>query len=108
MTILNRLPLFVVLFVTLALRFIGLQAQSAHAQQAVPLGSCGDTVSDDAQLFGSWIIDVVNQAKAINDSLQADTRVVTVSQDRLAGSSLSDYFYYIQSNFSNWDGLYFV
>src|SRR5436309_3513203 len=108
MTILKRLPLFVVLFVTLALTFIGLQAQSALAQQAMPLGSCGDTVSDDAQLFGSRIVDVVNQAKAINDSLRADTRVVTVSQDRLAGSSLRDYFYYIQSKCPTWGGPNFM
>jgi hypothetical protein len=64
MTILKRLPLFVVLFVTLALTSIGLQEQTAHAQQAIPSGSCGDTVSDDAQLFGSRIVDVVNKAKA--------------------------------------------
>ena len=108
MTILKRLPLFVVLFVTLALTFISMQAQTVHAQQAMPLGSCGDTVSDDAQLFGSRIVDVVNQAKAINDSLQADTRVVTVSQDRLAGSSLRDYFYYIQSKCPNWGGPNFM
>jgi len=108
MTILKRLPLFVVLFVTLALTFISMQAQTVHAQQAMPLGSCGDTVSDDAQLFGSRIIDVVNQAKAINDSLQADTRVVTVSQDRFAGSSLRDYFYYIQSKCPNWGGSNFM
>ena len=80
MTILKRLPLFVVLFVMLALTFFCLQAQTAHAQQVMPSGSCGDTVSDDAQLFGSRIGDVLNQAKAMNDSLQADTRVVTVSQ----------------------------
>src|SRR5207237_8949432 len=99
MTILKRFPLFVVLFVTLALTFIGLQAQTAHAQQAMPLGSCGDTVSDDAQLFGSQIVDVLNQAKAMNDALQADTRVVTVNQSKLAGSSLRDYFSYIESKF---------
>jgi hypothetical protein len=89
----------VVLFVTLALVFIGLQAKPV---QAIPSGSCGDTVSDDAQLFGSRIVDVVNQAKAINDSLQADTRVVTVSQDRLAGSSLKAYYNYILSKCPNW------
>jgi len=108
MTILKRLPLFVVLFVTLALTFFGLQAQTAHAQQVMPSGSCGDTVSDDAQLFGSRIVDIVNQAKAINDSLQADTRVVTVSQNKLAGSSLRDYFYYIQSKCPNWGGPNFM
>ena|SRR2546423_2071179 len=102
MTILRRFPLFVVLFVTLAIAFIGLPAQSAHAQQGRPFGSCGDTVSDDAQLFGSRIVDVVNQAKAINDSLQADTRVVTVSQNRLAGSSLKGYYNYIASQCPNW------
>ena len=92
MIILKRFPLFVVLFVSLAIAFMGLQAKTAQAHQAMPLGSCSDTVSDDAQLFGSRIVDVVNQAKAINDSLQADTRVVTVSQNTLAGSSLRDYF----------------
>ncbi len=102
MTILKRLPLLVVLFVTLAIAVISLQAKTAHAQQAIPSGSCGDTVSDDAQLFGSRIGDVVKQAKAINDSLQADTRVVTVSQDRLAGSSLKDYYNYIVSQCPNW------
>jgi hypothetical protein len=89
---------------TLAVTSISLQAQSAHAQQANPLGACGDTVSDDAQLFGSRIIDVLNQAKAVNDSLHADTHVVTVSQNRLAGSSLRDYYYYIQSKCPTWGG----
>jgi hypothetical protein len=102
MIIHKRLPLLVVLFVTLAIAFIGLQVKTAHAQQATPTGSCGDTVSDDAQLFGSRIVDVVNQAKAINDSLQADTRVVTVSQSRLAGSSLKAYYNYILSKCPNW------
>ena len=104
MTILKRLPLFVALFGMLAIAFLGLQVQTAHAQQAMPLGSCGDTVSDDTQLFGNRIADVVNQAKAMNDSLQADTRVVTVSQNRLAGSSLKDYFSYIVSKCPNWGG----
>src|SRR5438094_10314576 len=108
MTILKRLPLFVVLFVTLALTFIGMQAQTALAQQAMPLGSCGDTVSDDAQLFGNRIGDVVNQAKTINDSLQADTRVVTASQNTLAGRSLRDYFYYIESKCPQWGEPQFV
>jgi len=78
-TILRRLPLFVLLFAMFALVLPGLPAKSVHAQQAIPAGSCGDTVSDDAQLFGSRTGDVLNQAKAINDSLHADTRVVTVS-----------------------------
>src|SRR5437763_3177764 len=104
MTILKRFPLFVVLFATLAIPFIGLPAHSAHAQQGRPFGSCGDTVSDDAQLFGSRIGDVVIQAKAMNDSLQADTRVVTVSQDKLAGSSLRAYYNFILSKCPNWTG----
>src|SRR6266568_8542508 len=108
MTILKRLPFFVVLFGTLALVFIGLQVKTVHAQQAIPLGSCGDTVSDDAQLFGSRIVDVLNQAKAINDSLQADTRVVTVSQSELAGSSLKAYYNYIISKCPNWTGPNFI
>src|SRR5205807_6473970 len=98
------LPFFVILIVTLGLVFIGPQAKAAHAQQIIPSGSCGDTISDDAQLFGNRIVDVLNQAKAINDSLKADTRVVTVSQDRLAGSSLKAYYSYILSKCPNWTG----
>ena len=110
MTILKRLLLIAVIFVPLTIALIGLQAQTAHvfAQQAMPSGSCGDTVSDDAQLFGSRTVDVVSQARAINDSLQADTRVVTVSQDILAGRSVRDYFYYIQSKCPTWGGPNFV
>src|SRR5437879_4041842 len=104
MTILKRLSFCVVLFAMLALVFIGLQVKTVHAQQVIPLGSCGDTVSDDAQLFGSQIGDVLNQAKAINDSLQADTRVVTVSQSKLAGSSLKTYYNYIVSQCPTWVG----
>ena len=110
MTFLKRLLLIVVLFVPMAITFFGLQVQTVHvhAQQAMPSGSCNDTVSDDAQLFGNRIVDVVNQAKAVNDSLQADTRVVTVSQNTLAGSSLRDYYYYIQSKCPTWGGSNFV
>src|SRR5438309_3663030 len=110
MTVLKRLLLIVVLLVPLAITFFGLQVQTVyvHAQQTMPTGSCNDTVSDDAQLFGNRTIDVVNQAKAVNDSLQADTRVVTVSQDILAGKSLRDYFYYIQSKCPTWGGSNFV
>ena len=110
MIILKRLLLIVVLFIPLAIAFFGLQARAAHvhAQQTMPIGSCNDTVSDDAQLFGNRTIDVVNQAKAVNDSLQADTRVVTVSQDILAGKSLRDYFYYIQSKCPTWGGSNFA
>jgi len=108
MTIFKRLLLFVVLFVPLAIALMGLQAQAARAEQAMPVGSCGDTVSDDAQLFGNRIVDVLNQAKAINDALQADTRVVTVSQDKLAGSSLRDYYYFIQSKCPTWGGQNFA
>ncbi len=104
MTTLKRLPFFMVLFVMLGLVFIGLQTKTVHAQQVIPAGSCGDTVSDDAQLFGSRIGDVLNQAKAMNDSLQADTRVVTVSQDKLAGSSLRAYYNFILSKCPNWTG----
>src|SRR6266516_7082806 len=104
MTTLKRLPFFMVLFVMLGLVFVGLQTKTVHAQQIIPAGSCGDTVSDDAQLFGSRIGDVLNQAKAINDSLQADTRVVTVSQSKLTGSSLKAYYNYIISQCPNWAG----
>ncbi len=108
MIMLKRFPLFVILFVSLAIACSGLHAKIALAHQTMPSGSCGDTVSDDAQLFGSRIGDVVNQARAINDSLQADTRVVTVSQNTLAGGSLRDYFYYIASKCPNWGGPQFV
>ena len=104
MTTLKRLPFFLALFVMLGLVFVGLQTKTVHAQQIIPAGSCGDTVSDDAQLFGNRIGDVLNQAKAMNDSLQADTRVVTVSQDKLAGSSLRAYYSYILSKCPNWTG----
>src|SRR5213080_1825146 len=104
MTTLKRLPFFMVLFVMLGLVFVGLQTKTVHTQQVIPAGSCGDTVSDDAQLFGSRIGDVLNQAKAMNDSLQADTRVVTVSQDKLAGSSLRAYYNFILSKCPNWTG----
>src|SRR5256885_8313196 len=40
----------------------------------------------------------------MNDSLQADTRVVTVSQDKLAGSSLRAYYSFILSKCPNWTG----
>src|SRR3989440_4161292 len=108
MIILKRFPLFVIHFVSLAIACIGLQAKTALAHQAMPLGSCSDTVSDDAQLFGSRIGDVVNQAKTINDSLQADTRVVTASQNTLAGRSLRDYFRYIVSKCPQWGEPQFV
>jgi TPM domain len=108
MIMLKRFPLFVVLFVVLTIVCMDLQAKIAQAQPAMPSGSCGDTVSDDAQLFGSRIGDVVNQAKTINDSLQADTRVVTVSQNTLAGHSLRDYFYYIVSKCPQWGESQFV
>ncbi len=102
MIIFKRLPFLVVLCVILSIAFTGLQTKTAYTQQTIPSGSCSDTVSDDAQLFGSRIVDVVNQARAINDSLQADTRVVTVSQDKLAGSSLKAYYNYILSKCPNW------
>jgi hypothetical protein len=50
----------------------------------------------------------VNQAKALNDSLQADTRVVTVSQNTLAGNSLKSYFGYILSKCPAWSGPNFI
>ena len=107
-TIFRRVLLFAVLFVPLTLVCIGLQTHVVHAEQAVPMGSCGDTVSDDAQLFGNRVGDVLNQAKSINNALQADTRVVTVTPDKLAGSSLQSYYYYIQSNCPTWSGQNFV
>lgn len=108
MAILKRFPLFVVLFVTLAVACLGLQTATAQAQPAMPSGSCGSTVSDDANLFGNRVGDIVNQAKAINDSLQADTRVVTVSQNILAGRSLRSYYQYIVSQCPQWGGSQFV
>jgi len=103
-TIFKRLLLFAVLFVPLALACVGLQTSVAYAKQTTPMGSCGDTVSDDAQLFGNRVGDVLNQAKAINDSLQADTRVVTVTQDKLAGGTLQAYYNFIQSRCPTWNG----
>ncbi len=104
MTILKRLSLLGILFVGLAITMSDLQAKAAHAQQVHPSGSCGDTVSDDAHLFGNRIVDVVNQAKTFNESLQADTRVVTVSSSKLAGRSLKAYSDYIQSQCPGWAG----
>ncbi len=108
MTLFKRLLLFAVLLVPLALAVIGLQAHVAYAKQATPTGSCGDTVADDAQLFGNRVGDVLNQAQAMNKALQADTRVVTVSQTTLGGKSLSDYYYYVQSKCPNWAGQNFI
>jgi hypothetical protein len=101
---LKRFPLFIVL----ALVCMGQHVKYAQAQAAIPLGSCGDSVSDDANLFGNRIGDVVNQVKTTNDSLQVDTRVVTVSQNTLAGRSLRDYFYYIESKCPAWGEPQFV
>jgi hypothetical protein len=95
-------------FIVLVVACMSLHAKYAQAQTVIPFGSCGDTVSDDAQLFGNRIGDVLNQAKAINDSLQADTRVVTISHNILAGRSLRDYFYYIESKCPAWGEPQFV
>ncbi len=104
MTTRKRLFLSGILFIGLLLVMGTVQAKVVYAQQARPLGSCGDTVSDDAQLFGNRIADVVNQAKTFNQSLQADTHVVTVSPDKLAGRSLKAYSDYIQSQCPAWTG----
>ena len=106
-TILKRFPFFIALLVLLSIAYVGIQTRTAHAaptQPTVPAGSCGDTVSDDAQLFGNRVGDVLAQAQATNSSLQADTRVVTVTQDKLAGSNLHDYYYFVQSKCPNWAG----
>lgn len=108
MTLFKRLFLFAVLVVPLAIAFIGLQTHVAHAEQTIPMGSCGETVSDDAQLFGNRTGDVLNSAQSVNKALQADTRVVTVSQTTLGGKSLSDYYYYVQSKCPNWAGQNFI
>ena len=108
MSLFKRLFLFVVLVVPLTIVFIGLQTHTTYATQDMPTGSCGETVSDDAQLFGNRVGDVLNQAQSINNAVQADTRVVTVSQDTLGGKSLSDYYYYIQSKCPNWAGQNFI
>ncbi|GAC1591003.1 MAG: hypothetical protein NVS4B1_36010 [Ktedonobacteraceae bacterium] len=108
MTIFKRLLLFFVLLVPLASAFIGLQTHVAHATQAIPTGSCGDTISDDGQLFGNRVGDVLNQAQAVNKALQADTRVVTVSQSTLGTQSPKDYYYYVQSKCPNWAGQNFI
>ena len=108
MTLFKRLLLFIVLLVPLAVAVLGLQTHVAYAEQAIPAGSCGETVSDDAQLFGNRVGDVLNQAQSINNAVQADTRVVTVSQATLDGKSLSDYYYYVQSKCPNWTGQNFI
>ncbi len=108
MTLFKRLFLFAVLIVPLAIAVVSLQTHVAHAEQTVPTGSCGETVSDDAQLFGNRVGDVLNSAQSVNKALQADTRVVTVSQSTLGGKSLSDYYYYVQSKCPNWAGQNFI
>ncbi len=80
MSLFKRLLLFVVLVVPLTIVFIGLQTHTTYATQDMPTGSGGETVSDDAQLFGNRVGDVLNQAQPMNNAVQADTRVVKVSQ----------------------------
>ncbi len=108
MTIFKRLLLFIVLVIPLTITIIGLQTTVAHAEQTASTGTCGDTISDDAQLFGTRTADVLKQAQSMNNALQADTRVVTVSQSMLGGKSLSDYYYYVQSKCPNWAGQNFI
>lgn len=102
MSTLKRLPLLAILLSSLAMVFLVLPTKTLHAQVIIPAGSCGDTVSDDGQLFGSQASDVLNQAQSINSSLKADTRVVTVSPTKLAGSSLQAYSQYILSRCPGW------
>jgi uncharacterized membrane protein YgcG len=102
MSTLKHLPLLAILLSSLAMIFLVLPTKTLHAQAVIPTGSCGDTVSDDAQLFGSQASNVLNQAQSINSSLKADTRVVTVSPAKLAGSSLQAYSQYILSRCAGW------
>ncbi len=104
----KHLLLFAILSIPLAIVCMSLQAHTAYAKQAVPLGSCGDTVADDAQLFGNRVADVLAQAQAMNTALQADTRVVTVAPEKLAGRSLSDYYYFVQGRCPAWAGQNFA
>ncbi len=108
MTLFKRLLLFTALILAFAFAAFGLQTRTASAAQAVPLGSCGDTIADDAQLFGNRVGDVLKQAQSMNSALSADTRVVTVSQSTLGGKSPKDYYYYVQSKCPNWAGQNFI
>jgi hypothetical protein len=101
---LKRFPIIMLL----ALVCLCFHAHDTQAQATMPRGSCGDSVSDDANLFGNRIGDVVNQTTTMNNSLQVDTRVVTVSPNTLAGRSVKDYFYYIQSKCPAWGQPQFV
>jgi hypothetical protein len=102
MTLLRRLSLFGILFIPIIAALIGLQTTTAYARPAVSLGSCDSTVSDDAQLFGNRTGDILNQAQNLNTSLQADTRVVTVSQSTLNGQTLKSYYAYVVSKCPTW------
>lgn len=108
MTLFKRLLLFAMLVVPLAFVSLGLHTRTASAASKMPMGSCGDTVADDAQLFGNKTGDVLNQAKSMNNALGADTRVVTVSDTTLSGKSPRDYYYYVQSRCPNWAGQNFI
>ena len=102
MTLLRRLSLCGILFIPLIIALIGLETTAAYAQPIVSLGSCDSTISDDAQLFGNRVGDILNQAQNLNKSLQADTRVITVSQSTLNGKTLKSYFDYVESRCPTW------
>lgn len=86
----------------------GLLPKHTFAAATTPLGSCTDTISDDANLFGNQTAAVLQQAQAMNTSLGADTRVVTVTPEKLAGRSLSSYFRSILGNCPTWNGANFA
>ena len=102
MTLLRRLSLFGILFIPILIALISLQTTAAYAQPGVSLGSCDSTVSDDAQLFGNRVGDILNQAQNFNTSLKADTRVITVSQSTLNGRTLKSYYEYVASRCPTW------
>jgi uncharacterized membrane protein YgcG len=102
MTLLRRLSLFGILFIPIFSALISLQTTAAYAQPLVSLGSCDSTVSDDAQLFGNRVGDILKQAQDFNTSLKADTRVITVSQSTLNGRTLKSYFDYVESRCPTW------
>ncbi len=102
MAILKRVSLLLILSVIMIGALVAMRGETAVAQELRAAGSCGDTVSDDAQLFAGRSLDVLNQARAINQALQADTRVATVTTSKLVGQSLKSYADHIQRQCPTW------
>ncbi len=84
MTLFKRLLLFVVLVVPLTIVFIGLQIHTTDATQAVPIGSCGETVSDDAQLFGNRVGDVLSSELTSGNYAQGTIDLLQQVQKKLS------------------------